>query len=55
MRTYLLIKLTGWTLAQIDDAPAELCDWLLGIDATFEEVHREARAREREQMMGGRR
>ncbi len=32
LREYQLVKLTGWTLEQIDAAPAELCDWLLAID-----------------------
>jgi hypothetical protein len=28
-RIYLLVKITGWTLAEIDAAPADLCDWLI--------------------------
>lgn len=55
MRIYQLIKLTGWSLEQIDDAPTNLCDWLLRIDLVFEEVAAERRRHEREQMMGGRR
>lgn len=27
-----LVKLTGWTFAEIDAAPAERTDWLLKID-----------------------
>ncbi len=53
MRIYQLIKLTGWTLEQIEDAPTNLCDWLLQIDVVFEEVKREREAKEREQLMGG--
>lgn len=53
MRTYQLIKITGWTLEQIDDAPADVLDWLLQIDAAFEDRRAEVRALEREQMLGG--
>lgn len=37
------MRLTGWTLEQIDDAPAVTLDWMLACDrATAEAVNRRA-------------
>ena len=56
---YRIVKLTGWTPDQIDQAPAELIDWLLEIDITIEEVRAEvardaaaAAREERDRMLG---
>ena len=37
-RTYKLVTLTGWTLDQIDDTPADELDWILQIHVTEEET-----------------
>jgi hypothetical protein len=38
----MLVKLTGWTKQELDEAPAAWCDWLLAIDGKVREE--EARA-----------
>lgn len=32
LRTYRIVRLTGWTVQEIRAAPAGLCDWLIAID-----------------------
>jgi hypothetical protein len=35
VRTYRLVKLTGWSLAEIENTSAVQLDWLLAIDDVF--------------------
>ena len=37
----MLVKLTGWSLAEIDEAPAQTLDWLLKIDQVYSQVEAE--------------
>lgn len=41
-RMYLLVKITGWTLDQIDAAPAESLDWILEMHRLEVEIADEA-------------
>lgn len=50
VRAYRLARVFGWTLDQIDAAPAARCDWLLAMAKVEDEVMAEARRREREAM-----
>lgn len=43
-RTYQLVKITGWTLDEIDAAPAETLDWLLECHRVEVEIEAERRA-----------
>lgn len=45
-RFYQLVKITGWTQAEIDATPADTCDWILAIHRVVSEA--EARQREAE-------
>jgi hypothetical protein len=38
VRIYEVVRLTGWTLDQIDEAPAQTLDWLLAIERTHRKV-----------------
>lgn len=49
-RAYRLARVFGWTLDQIDAAPASRCDWLLAMAKIEDEVLAEHRRREREAM-----
>jgi hypothetical protein len=41
-RYYLLAKNFGWTIAEADDQPAVMVDWLLSIVDVVEELKAEA-------------
>jgi hypothetical protein len=40
-RLYMLVKITGWTLDQIGDAPAETLDWFLELHTVEVEIANE--------------
>jgi hypothetical protein len=46
-RLYELIKITGWTQADIDATPAATCDWLIAIDAEVQQAEAEAEQKRR--------
>lgn len=48
------IKLTGWTVEEIDNTPAEVIDWLLAINRTEAEVEAERQRKANEAARNGR-
>lgn len=49
-RLYLLVKITGWTVEQIDSTSSDVLDWLLACHGMEVEIENERRAEERKQV-----
>ena len=45
VRDYRLVRLTGWTLQQILDAPAVALDWMLGVEDAIDAAQAAANRR----------